>query len=337
MDLGFDKEGILVLPLHVEKTSERVAVLKERLQGLAEVKSVSAMSEIPGRWVTSNGYLPEGKEKSIMINVLDVDENFLDVYGVKLQTGRFFSGYEQDKPCYVVNESLTKSFGWNNDATGKTITRNGKHEIIGVVHDFNFLPLYYKIEPLIITNDPWQGRFYSLSIKYHTAAVPAFVSKVELIWNDINPDVPFEYQFYDDVFTNLYDLEMTFRTLFAVFAIIAVLLAALGVLSLMAYTTEQRKKEIGIRKVMGASVGEILVLLLRKTSIQLLVANLLAWPLAWWVVQMGLNYFAYRISLGPVIFILAFLLSALVALLAVGFQALRAAIANPVKSIMRSE
>jgi putative ABC transport system permease protein len=134
-----------------------------------------------------------------------------------------------------------------------------------------------------------------------------------------------------------YKMEMNFRTLFAVFAIIAILLASLGVLSLMAYTTEQRKKEIGIRKVIGASVGSILILLLKQTSKQVLIANILAWPLAWWVVKMGLSYFAYRISLGPVIFIIAFLFSALAALLAVGFQALRAAMVNPINSISNSE
>jgi ABC-type antimicrobial peptide transport system permease subunit len=128
-------------------------------------------------------------------------------------------------------------------------------------------------------------------------------------------------------------MEMSFRALFAVFAGIAILLAALGVLSLMAYATEQRKKEIGIRKVLGASVTEILALLLRQTSVQVIVANLLAWPLAWWIVQKGLSNFAYRISLGPVIFITVFVVTALVALLAVGFQALKAATANPVEAI----
>ena len=333
MDLGFNKEGILVLPFNGETAADRAALLKQRLQTLSEVSSVSATSEVPGSGFSGNGYVPEGIENPLLIRAVNVDENFLDVYGIKLQTGRFFSGSELDKSFYVVNESLAKTFGWNDEAINKTIERNGKHQVIGIVSDFNYAPLYSKVEPLIITNDQWDGRFSSLSIKYRTTAIPGLVSKVEKIWNEVNPDVPFEYRFFDELYDSQYKMEMNFRALFAVFAGIAILLAALGVLSLMAYTTEQRKKEIGIRKVLGASVGEILALLLKQTGVQVLVANLLAWPLAWWIVQTGLNYFAYRISLGPVIFITAFVVSALAALSAVGSQAIKAATANPVKAI----
>jgi len=258
----------------------------------------------------------------------------LEVYGIKLLSGRFFSGGEQDKHYYIVNESFTKTFGWNEEAIGKTIVRDGEHQIIGIVSDFNYAPLYSKIEPLIITNAPWEDRFGSASIKYRTTEVSAFVSRIEKIWSEINPDVPFEYQFFDELFDSQYKMEMKFRSLFAIFAGIAILLAALGVLSLMAYTTQQRKKEIGIRKVMGASVKEILVLLFKQTVFQVLVANLIALPLAWWITQKGLNFFSYRISLGAGIFIAAFAISALAATLAVGFQALRAAVANPVDAIM---
>ena len=333
MDLGFNKEGILMLPFNGKTAADRGDLLKQRLRGLAEVRAVSATSQVPGNVSASNGYRPEGMENSILINVLDVDEDFLDTYNIKLQAGRFFSGFEQDKIFYVVNESLAKTFGWNDEALEKTIYRNERHEIIGIVSDFNFAPLYNKIEPLIITNDPEGGSFSVTSIKYQTVDIQAFVEKINTIWNEVNPDVPFEYHFFDELYDKQYRMEMDFRALFAVFATIAILLAALGVLSLMAYTTEQRRKEIGIRKVLGASVGEILVMLLKQTGIQVLIANILAWPFAWWIVQMGLSYFAYRIPLGPVIFIMAFLLSAIAALLAVGFQALKAATANPVNAI----
>ncbi len=335
MDLGLNKEGILVLPFNGNKAAEQAMVLKQCLQTLSEVSAITATSEVPGGGFAANGYLPEGMENYVTVRAINVDEHFLDVYGVKLQTGRFFSGGEQDKHSYVVNESFVKTFGWNGEAAGNTIERSGKHQVIGVVNDFNYAPLYSEVEPLIITNNPQADSYHFnlMSIKYRTAEVPAFISKVEKIWNEVNPDIPFEYHFFNELYDSHYRMEMSFRALFAVFAGIAVILAALGVLSLMAYTTEQRKKEIGIRKVLGASVREILALLLKQTSVQVLVANLLAWPLAWWVVQMGLSNFAYRISLGPVIFITAFVVSALAALLAVGFQALKAATANPVKAI----
>jgi putative ABC transport system permease protein len=334
IDLGFNKEHILLLPAVGKMTAERTNLLKQRLQNLTGVTSVTASSAKLGGGVTGNGYFPEGMENSIMIKVIDVDEDFLDLYGINLHAGRFFSGNEQDKTYYVVNEALAKTFGWNDDAIGKTIDRSGRHEIIGIVSDFNFAPLYEQIQPLIIANDPWQGRFSCMSVKYHSANHPSvLVSNVEKVWNEINPDIPFEYEFFDEHFNSLYKMEVNFRSLFAVFAVIAIILASLGVLSLMAYATEQRKKEIGIRKVLGASVGEVLTMLLKQTGIQVLVANMLAWPLAWWVVRMGLDNFVYRISIGPLIFIAAFVLSALAALLAVGFQAIKAATANPIDAI----
>ena len=332
MDLGFKKEGVLVMSFNGNTAADRADILKQRLQSLAEVSSTTASSFVPCGGFTANGYMPEGMENTIMINVVDVDEDFLDVYDIKLQKGRFFSGAEHDKSYYVVNESLAKTFGWNDESIGKSISRNGSHEIIGVVSDYIYEP-HSAIAPLIITNNPWDGRFRSLSIKYHAAEVPAFVSKVEKIWNDVNPDVPFEYQFFDEIYDKHFKMEISFRSLFAAFAGVAIILAALGVLSLMAYTTEQRKKEIGIRKVLGASVAEILMLLLKQTGVQVLIANVLACPLAWWIVHTVLSNFAYRISLRPVIFITALFISTLAALLAVGFQALRAAMANPVEAI----
>ena len=332
-DVGIDREGILVVPFNGNKAAERVDLLKTRLQNLAGISAVSLASDEPYDGLTSNGYLPEGMENPIMIHVLDADENYLDVYGIALKEGRFFSEGVQDKTYYVVNESLVKTLGWQDEAIGKTIERNGRHQIIGVVGDFNYAPLYSQVEPLIITNMPVNGRFASTSIKYRVADVPALVSKVEKIWNEVNPDTPFEYNFFDELYDSQYKIEMRFRALFAVFAVIAIILAALGVLSLMAYTTEQRRKEIGIRKTLGASTGQIIAMLLQQTGVQVLVANLLALPAAWWIVQKGLGYFAYRISLSPMIFVEAFAVSAIAALLAVGWQALKAASANPVKAI----
>jgi putative ABC transport system permease protein len=335
MDLGFSKEGVLVLPFNGKAAVDRAELLKQRLLTFPEVSAVSATTGIPGTGFTANGYRPEGIDNPVIINVVDVDEHFLEVYDIKLQRGRFFSGSEQDKVYYLVNESLAKTFGWNDEAIGKTIHRNDRREIIGIVSDFNYEPLYSNVEPLIITNDPKAdgSGFRSLSIKYYTSQIPALMSKVENLWREINPDIPFEYHFVDEMYNNQYRREMSFRSLFVVFAGIAIILAALGVLSLMAYTTEQRKKEIGVRKVLGASVGGILSLLLKQTGVQVLIANLIACPIAWWVLNMGLKTFAYRIAIGPFIFISAFAVSALAALLAVGFQAMKAATAKPVDAI----
>ena len=333
MDLGFEKEGVLVLDFNGDRAADRAEILKHQLQILPEISSITATSSMMGSGFARNGYIPQGMENPVIINVVDVDKDFLETFDIQIKAGRFFSGDEQDKNYYVVNETLAKTFGWNDEAIGKTISRDGEHEIIGVVSDFNYASLYRKLEPLIITNAPNNDCFKLASIKYRTSATPAFLSKVKNIWNDVNPDVPFDYSFLDESYDKQYELETNFRSLFATFAGIAIILASLGVLSLMAYTTEQRKKEIGIRKVLGASVKEILVLLLKRTIIQVLVANIIAWPLAWFIVHEGLQIFAYQISIGPLIFITAFVLSALAALLAAGFQAFKAAMANPVDTI----
>ena len=333
MDLGFNKEGILILPFNGNIAADRASVLKERLLHLSEVSSASATSAIPGFGFTSNGYKPEGIEHSVMINVVDTDDDFLEVYGIKLKEGRFFSSSAHEKSFYVVNEAFVHKFGWDANAIGKTVERDGINEIIGIVHDFNFAQLYTKIAPLIITNNPWQGRFDLLSIRYSTPDLPAFISKIENIWKEINPDVIFDYHFLDNLYENSYSQEKIYRTLFAVFSMLAIILATLGIFTLMAYTVVHRKKEIGIRKVMGGSIGDILILLLKQTGIQLLIANLIAIPTAWLAAQQLLEEYAYRTHLGIDIFIIAVIISCLAALLAVGLQALRAAMSNPVRAI----
>ncbi|MCL2074145.1 MAG: ABC transporter permease [Marinilabiliaceae bacterium] len=333
MDLGFNKDNILFLPFNGVKAAERASILKERILHLSEVSYISATSAIPGYGFTANGYRPEGIGHSIIINVIDTDEDFLNVYDIKLKEGRYFSANEHENLYYIVNEAFVKKFGWENNAIGKTIERDDPCEIIGIVRDFNFSKLHSKIEPLIITNYPWQGRFNLLSIKYNTSDIEAFIEKIEKIWKEINPDVIFEYYFSDKYYDNLYNQEKVFRKLFVVFSLLALIIAASGIFTLMAYTVVQRRKEIGIRKVMGASIGDILFMLLKQTGIQLLIANLIALPVAWFFAQELLKDYAYRISLGIDIFISALVISCLVALLAVGYQALRAAMRNPAREI----
>jgi len=332
-DLGFKKENILILPLNGDKATDRANVLKERLLNNSEIMSVTATSQLPGFGFTSNGYKIEGIEHTVMVNVVDVDEDFLNVFDIKLKEGRFFSGSEHEKSFYVVNETFVKTFGWDDNATGKTITRDGLYEVIGVVNDFNFYPLYSNITPLIITNDPWRGQFRYLSIKFIATDLTALISKTEKIWKEVNPDVTFEYSFYDVSYNNIYEMEILLRNLFAIFAGIAILLAVTGIFGLMAYTTQRRRKEIGIRKVMGASVGNILMMMLKQTGIQIVIANIIALPLAFLLVQWYLDNYAYRIAISPIIFVSALAVSSLVALLAVGTQVLRAAMENPAKAI----
>ena len=333
-DLGYNRDHILVLPITENSAADKLPLLKQKILTLPEVRFAAASSGLPSTWTTSNGYVPEGMTDPVMIHVVDADPDFLNVYGISLLKGNFFSDERQtDKTGYVVNEKLVKTFGWQDDAIGKYIDRNGKHQVIGVVKDYHYNPLYATIEPLIITNEPWKNRYSELSIKFNAPDVRAFIHSIGKIWAEVNPDSPFEYSFFDDIFNNEYKQVEQFRSLFLTFSFISISLALLGMLSLMAYTIEQRKKEIGIRKTLGASLFDIWRLLTRNTVLIICIANIVIGPVVWMIMNQLLAYFAYRITIGWQIFAAAFLISLFIALLTIGFQVMRAAKENPVKAI----
>ncbi|MDR2361270.1 MAG: ABC transporter permease [Prevotellaceae bacterium] len=333
-DIGFRKEGIITIPLTGKDERANAAALKEQLSSTTGVMASSSSSDVPCGNFTRNGYLLPKATQFSLIHVVDVDGDFPEVYGIRLKTGRFFpKDNHAATSAYVINERLAQQIGGVDAALGQTIQRNGAHEIIGVVDDFHYASLYNDIEPLIMTNRPEAGAFTKVSIKYSSPSVGDVLQRIEEVWHRVNPDSPFEYVFFDDLYKSQYELEGYFGRLFFCFAVIAIVLAALGMLNLMAYTTEQRKKEIGIRKVVGASVQDILALLLWKTGRQLIVANLIAWPVAWYVAQQWLNHFAYRVPVGWMVFAVSLLASVAITLLSVGFQAYRAATANPVEAI----
>jgi putative ABC transport system permease protein len=332
-DTGMDRSRIINLSMTGRAVREREPLLNAQLENLPGIVAVTSSNSVPVAGLSGNGYLPEGMENVMMINLLNTDDHFLDVYGIKLKTGRFFRNGDADLSAFVINESLAKTLGWGDDAIGKYISRDGRKEVIGVVQDFNYESLYNEIAPLIISNRSNEGAFNVISIKYNTGDVTALIGRIRDVWAEVNPDSPFEFRFLDDVYNSIYKSEQQFRALFFSFAFIAIVLAVLGMLSLMAYTIEQRKKEIGIRKVLGASVLNVLQLLLRRTAVQVIIANVIAWPVAWWFTNKWLENFAYRIQISWTIFILALFISAFIALIAVAFQAIKAATVNPLESL----
>ena len=336
-EMGIDRNKIIVLSLTEDAAIANIPALKQRLRAFPEVVAVAASSEVPIGNFTQNGYRPEGMQNWMMIHVVEMDENFTSVYGIRLKTGRLLSDDRQsDKTAILINETLAKKLDWNDNAIGKHIERSENHEVIGIVQDFHYASLYEEIQPLILSGKN-ESDFYSISIKYNADDASVLLKKIESAWNDVNPNALFEYSFFDELYDYQYKTEQHFRLLFLIFAFIAIVLASLGMLSLMTYTTEQRRKEIGIRKVFGASVGEILRMLLRITVLQLLIANIIALPIVWWLISKWLEDFAYRISVGWMVFVFALLISAAIALIAVGFQAVRAAVADPIKAIMSGE
>lgn len=331
--LGFDKEHIIALPLTGDQSKDAAFVLKQQIERFADVEMVSAVSEIPHNGIQRNGFVPEGDTKAIIIHQLDADDDLVNTFRLKMLSGSYFS---KDKPTdadgYVINETLAKMLGWA-DPVGKTISRNGSHKVIGVMQDFIFSSLYEKIGPLIITNHPWQNRYDYLAVRYRSNSPASLVSQIKSSWQNTVIDAPFEYWFLDDAYNNLYKNEERFQRIFFYFSMLSILLSLAGIFGLVTLTIQQSTKEIGIRKVLGAGILDIVKLTTRSYLLLIVAASVLAVPFAWYYMNRWLEDFEYRISLSWWMFVIAGIVTLIIALATVTVQTLKAAQANPVKSL----
>ena len=332
-NLGFDKNNIVVLPLLGEEAKSKSDLLKKELSGVPGVVGATASSEVPINDFTSNGYFPEGHNSPMIIHVVDVDNDFLKTFGIETVEGREFSkDIASDKSSYLINQTLEHILGWKNPL-GRTIRRNGNHTVIGVVKDFNFATLRSPIEPLIITRDPWGGTFDNLSIKIRSSNIAETMRAIQAIWQNTVLSAPLSYWFLDESFEHLYRTEEHLETLLLVFAGLAIWIALMGLLSLAAFTTEERTKEIGIRKVLGASVPGVVGLLSRQFLKWVALANIVAWPAAYYFMTLWLQDFAYRVNMTVWPFIFGGLIALLLGWISVSAQTLKAALANPVNAL----
>ena len=332
-ELGYNKENIVLIPLSGDDAQVRTDYIKQKFLNVPGVLSASASSQVPSNGFTSNGYVPEGYSASVMINVLDVDEDFFKTYNIKLIDGRKFTKeYSGDKESYIVNEALAKSFGWK-EPVGKQVNRNGVHEIIGMVNNFNYASLHEQIEPLIITNHPYADRFNVLSLKVKTSDYNALFTALEKEWKEAVPSLPFEYSFLDEKLERVYNSENNFMQLFSYLSILAIVIAAMGLFSLSSLAAEQKTKEIGIRKVLGAGVSDIVLLMVKKYLYLVLIANLIAVPFAYHYSQQWLAGYAFRIDLTYMPFLTAFIVAMMIVIAAVGYRAIRAASSNMIQAL----
>ena len=331
--MGFDKEHIIALPLTGDKTKDAALVLKQEIERFADVESVTAVSTIPHDGIPNNGFIPEGDTKVMVIHQLDGDEDLLKTFRFKMLSGNFFS---KDKPSdadgYIINETLAKTLGWANPI-GKTISRNGTHQIIGVVQDFIFASLHHNIGPLIITNRPWLNRFDYLAIRYRSNSPAPLLQQIKKVWQNMDSEAPFEYWFLDEAYNKMYQNEDRFQQIFFYFSLLSILLSLGGIFGLVTLTIQQRTKELGIRKVLGAGIVDILKLTTRSYLILILMASFLAIPFAYYYMNKWLQNFAYRIQLSWWMFIIAGIVTLSIALITVSIQTYKAAKGNPVKSL----
>ncbi len=354
--LGFDKEQLVALPLFGKNPSAigggvdgplraRMNSFENDLRSYASVKSVTVASGLPGDPVVRGLVIPEGhvETDNIFIPWVSVDYDFLGTMGVPLVAGRDFSktAGTDHLQAFIVNESAVRAFGWKStaDAIGKNFvrgdSRNGKKGyIIGVIKDYNFNKLDRPLEPLVMdVNVP---RFTTFGIRVRPDHVPATLTTIQRLWGQYFPERVFEYSFQDENINAQYKAQESLSVLVTYFAIIAVFISCIGLFSLASFMAVQRTREIGIRKVLGATVRSLVVLLFRDFLRLVIIALLIASPLAWWMMNKWLHDFAYRIPLSGWIFVLTGGLAITITLLTVGWQGFRAARVSPVKSL-RSE
>ncbi len=340
--LGFDKDKVFVVSVPSNSDGEKLETLKNALLQNNGIASVSGASTIPGTQIPVNLIHQQGADagKNQSMQMLFVDHDFVSTMQMKLLAGRSFSkSYSTDQgEGFILNNDAVKQAGWSpEEAIGKdfqwvmpdTVLKNGK--VIGVVDDFNITPLKSPVQPLVMHIIP--RRFQYLYVRYKDINTSEAVKMVGNNFKTLYPEQPYEYTFLDDTINSLYATEVKLGKIFGYFAGLAILVACLGILGLSVYSIQQRTKEIGIRKVLGASIFGIVKVLSKEFLKPVLLAAIVATPIAWWGMQKWLEDFAYKVNISVWVFVIAGSVAIFIALFTVSFQAIKAAIANPVKSL----
>ena len=341
-DLGFDKSNLVLIdfPASSEGALAKYELLKNKLLENPDIKDVCGIYTLPGvnNKEMKSVKLSQGDKDNKVIRSIGVDYNFISTLGIHLISGRSFSekfSTDNDKSV-ILNESAVKYLRLKNPVGTSIYVPGGKNgdkevKIIGVVKDFHIASLKDKIDPFMLYINP--ASYYTVVVKLLPDQQSETMDYVKNQWTKIFPNRKLEYSFMDQTYYQLYSSEEKLAQLFTIFSLLAIFVACLGLFGLSVFTTEVRTKEIGVRKVLGATVTGISLMLSKQFIIWVLIANLFAWPLAFFAVKQWLQNFAYRIDIGWWVFVLASGIALVIALATVSFQAIKLAMANPVKSL----
>ena len=348
-DLGFNKSQLVVVPFFGNRGDESQAKqfdsLSERILQNPGVVSLSFSANVPGRDLGYDAYLPEGGSNSDTVRAQNywVDYDFVKTYGIEIVAGRDFSRElsADAGQAVLLNEKAAKAFGWRTNALGKRIynvPRNNRlGVVVGVFKDFHNDNLKFAISPSILSLEP---QFFAFaSVRLHPTNVPSTLAFLEKemaeVSREIFPGRPFNFQYYfiDDDFRSKYPEEDKIREIFLIFGFLAIFIACLGLFGLASFTLEQRRKEIGVRKILGASAYVLVILTAREFVMLVLISNILAWPLAYYAMHQWLENFAYRINIGLDIFVFSGVIAVIIALSTVCSHSFRATRTNPVESL----
>ncbi|HEX9509103.1 MAG TPA: ABC transporter permease [Puia sp.] len=344
--LGFKKDHIIEIE-RSDLLNEKTRPFRNELAGIAGVEKVSGASSLPG----DNGFFgiswqPVGSRESMTGRGIVVDDQFAATLGLELKEGRFFSKeFSTDSLSIVLNEKAVSALGLKGPVIGARLTTTDEnfnispdsphiYTIVGVVKDFHFQTLHQAIAPLIFANSAKFGdRTPIISVRIKGDDFKTAIAAIEQTWKKFVPKRPFNYTFLDQTLAEQYRTEQTIQRVFTVFSVLAICIACIGLLGLAAYATQQRIREISIRKVLGASAGSIIGMLSKDFLRLVTISAFIAFPLAWWAMHSWLQGFAYRVGLSWWIFLVAWLISILITLATISFQAIRAAMANPINTL----
>src|SRR6188768_1069856 len=337
-DMGFNKEQVLVANANSNNDiRSKILAFKNEMRSNPQVLAVSTSQAVPGNGVNFNLFTIESKNGWVDqgVDCYAVDEDYFKTLGMKIVKGRNFTGLSDTLRSIIVNENMVKEFGWAENSMGKRIkfpddTTGNYFEVVGVVKDFNQKSLYNPITPLILFYAPNNN---SIQLKLNAGNIPQTIAGIEGKWKAAFPELPFQYTFLDQDFNSQYAADQKRGKIFTAFSISTILITCLGLLGLIAFTTQQRQKEISIRKVMGANTGQLVPLMTKNFVLLVGLSCLIAFPVAWYFMAKWLKIFPYNTGLSAEPFILSAIVVLIITLMTVIFHTLKAALANPVKSL----
>jgi len=336
--LGFDKENVVIIPVRSQQIAQNYGSFRNELMQNPQIISTSASSEVPADSHYSNSYVNRlESEEPISLIFFTSDYDYVETYRMEMLAGRAFSrDFSTDtEGTIILNASAAHRIGWTpEEAVGKKLEgaySESAAQVVGVVENFHFKSLRREVEPMALLLYPDYIRDISIRIK--PGDVGRTLNFIQQKWESLFPGEQFEYSFLDSRINQLYESEKKMQDLFVIFSALSIMVACLGLLGLVSFTAELRTKEIGIRKVLGASTGSVIVLLSKEFIKWILLANIVAWPLAWFMANKWLQNFAYRTNIGWIVFVLAGFMTMLIAIFTFIFQTVRTACAKPVNSL----
>ncbi|PLX11533.1 MAG: hypothetical protein C0597_14950 [Marinilabiliales bacterium] len=340
-DMGFSKDNLLVIS-RAAVIGDKIKPFKDELLKLKGIESVSASTAAPAHNNNGNGYTIEGRDQeSFLLETNWVDYDYFKTYGIRLVSGRLFDReFATDREACIINQSAVVNFNLEDPFTTRFIVpdqdpeaETGYMPIIGVVNDFHFRSLHSRIEPYIFRFKTDDFNWGYISIRITGQDQEKTINEIEQTWNKFTSNEPIQYFHMDESLNRLYKEERQNATLSIVFTILAIVIASLGLFGLTSFTVEQRTKEIGIRKAMGASVGRIFYIISKEIIVLVAISTIIAWPIVYFIAKNWLQNYHYKINLNIFDFMIGFVIALSIAIVTISYRTLKSARLNPAESL----